>query len=390
MSIIKNIFNFITLGDNAQLIRYLNQIPVEKMTGDRSDLMLGMLLQKVYTSKHPNQKLMVESVLYRWANKDPKTGQEIMGESITLFESLFFNPRITNQVLKYISNIYTEYTLVGIMMDVVESKFNNDGTYNTLFGLKRIFNIYQSSYTRQEIIFIQEKAFKVGNNPIYEYLSNILKSMVVYAPKPKWVIQPKVLKKELILEKELKVKSKKYTDDEIINILKTKSESEGIKIVNISEVISDIKKLSYQRKIDTIRPLIREELIEETIGQFRLYGPSNRYPFPDEEDLTDYRDRMLKCDYFEIDPDTGESDAYDGVCWKCYLHLRHKWYAVRAPMVGGGWKGWFCNWDCVIKWLDTVYDPSFSDEKEIEKLDELVSNMRLLIDKYGIVDRLEG
>lgn len=389
MSALKLIFNLISNGSSEQMPAYLDKIPVEKMSPDKSDQLLAILLDKIYAAKHQHRELMMRLVLFRWANLDPKTKEEVEGESLTVFESLFFNDRISLANLKWIASLYPTESLYKILLDVTEYDFNNGRNYSTPFGLKRIFNVYDGSYTRDEIESIHNKAFEVGNNTLYLHTRIILETkFITYAPKPVWIVTPKELQTEAQLRKNLKPrKRKEYTLDEMINLMQ--KYSKGIDITNLKEIRTKMSNLSYSDRLNLVRPFIKEET-GVIVNLFQLYGPSNRYPFPDSDDLRNYRDRMLQCDYFEVDPLTGETQGYKGVCWQCSYHIRHKWYAVRAPLLGGGWKGWFCNWKCVTEWLNIVYEVNLSDEEELLKLAELVRRMKELVLKYGIIDRLES
>jgi len=393
MSKIKLIFSAIDKYDPKKLSGYLSLIPVEKMAAANSDLLLAGLLNRIYNLKQqtPKRILMIRLVMLRWTNLDPKTKEEVEGEALTLFESLFFNPNLPTPTLKFIASIQIDYSLYRVMSDVVDVEYNNKATYNTLFGLKRIFKVYEGSYQRKEVELISKQGLKLANDTIYEYTKLILKKMVEYAPKPDWIIATTSLEKESILKAKLKSSPKKnYSLEEMINIIKTKAKEDKLALVNLDLIKDKLKSLNYSQQLDLIHPFLEETEIEKNKLAFRLYGPSNRYPFPDEEDLKDYRDRMLQCDYFEIDPDTGEKEIYRGVCWQCSLHLKHKWYAVRAPLLGGGWKGWFCNWKCCTDWLNIIYEPNLTKNEELYRLAELVGRMKKLIDQYGIIDRLEG
>ena len=392
MSIINALQNSVKNANAKQTAYYLSIVPVEKLTSDRADLLLGRLLKAIFYTRHPTdtKKFITKLILFRWANKDLKTKEEVEGESITVFESLFFNSNVDYDLLKFLAG-NTNYTLYRIVLDVLESMFNNDSQYNILFGLKRIFKIYEGLYDRSEIETLRDKALEIGNNPVYLYINIILKNkMKKYAPRPKWIINEIKLETESQLKDKIEsVKPVDYDQSEIIKIIKTEAKKNNIQFKNLRYIEEEIKNLDHENQMDVIRPFIKNEIEKNALDVFRLYGPENRYPFSSSEDLKDYRSRMLKCDYFEIDPDTGESSAYDGVCWRCSLHLKHKWYSVRAPMLGGGWKGWFCNWECMSEWVNDIYEPNFSKDTEVDQIYELIHVMKSLVEKFGIWDRLE-
>ena len=76
--------------------------------------------------------------------------------------------------------------------------------------------------------------------------------------------------------------------------------------------------------------------------------------------------RMFTCVEFEnydefgvVDEDSegqisDSLDWYVGSCDNCFLKIQHRHWAVRKPLMYGGWKGCFCSWKCVA---ETITDP---------------------------------
>ena len=95
--------------------------------------------------------------------------------------------------------------------------------------------------------------------------------------------------------------------------------------------------------------------------------------------------RMLLCRCFErYDDNQDDQDVPDisdevewftGSCDQCGNIIEHKWYAVRLPLVHGGWSGCYCKWDCVRMQSDNVV------------LDNLVSINKANVEQIGIQDR---
>lgn len=86
--------------------------------------------------------------------------------------------------------------------------------------------------------------------------------------------------------------------------------------------------------------------IDAEIELLRTYGPSN--PFFTSDDPGIGQDRMFLCTYYDYNEDLEDYfDNYKGYCdWKGHK-ITSKRCAVRMPMPGGGWMGWYCSFLCL-------------------------------------------
>lgn len=118
----------------------------------------------------------------------------------------------------------------------------------------------------------------------------------------------------------------------------------------------------------------------------RIYGPANPQIGAD---LTDHENeccvyggcRMLLCTCFEEDPEREEEradDWYTGMCDGCDRAIRHRWYAVRLPLAGGGWRGCYCSTRCMRPHADTLLGTL------------LINNLNAQLDDVGVYDRVSG
>ena len=73
--------------------------------------------------------------------------------------------------------------------------------------------------------------------------------------------------------------------------------------------------------------------------------------------------RMLLCNEFEEINDNGEIidviaaddlllDWFRGSCDECLNTIPYKHYALREPLCHGGWRGCYCSFDCLKKYID--------------------------------------
>ena len=96
---------------------------------------------------------------------------------------------------------------------------------------------------------------------------------------------------------------------------------------------------------------------------------------------------MFTCVDFEYwdneDPDAeiGEPDWFTGVCDWCTAKIRNRYYAVRRPLLKGGWEGCYCSIGCLKEEIDQTYS-----SQDIMAM-HLVQVLEEQLKKYGIYDR---
>lgn len=127
----------------------------------------------------------------------------------------------------------------------------------------------------------------------------------------------------------------------ILNKLESTTENSPESIEN------QLKNMSSEE----INSLIANIKNEHTIKLIRIYGPSNSF---DDENIPN-QDRMFICSYYDHDIENEDEGTvnnpnwFTGYCDQCNKIIDNYRYAVRIPMVKGGWKGNFCSWSCVFK-----------------------------------------
>jgi hypothetical protein len=113
----------------------------------------------------------------------------------------------------------------------------------------------------------------------------------------------------------------------------------------------------------------------------RIYGPANPLlgadlTLPDDECGTYGGCRMLLCTCFEEDEfEERAEDWFTGMCDGCDRAISKRWYAVRMPLAGGGWRGCYCSVKCMRPYADTL----------LETL--LINTLDTQLAETGILDR---
>ena len=155
-------------------------------------------------------------------------------------------------------------------------------------------------------------------------------------------------------------------------------------------------------------PMKEIAVVRNDADLFRIFGPVHPYPDDDYSTLVNDDDqpdenkiyggaRMFLDMRREADEDTGIAleDWFTGSCGSCSQRIRYKHYAVRQPVLNGGWTGCFCSWDCVQGFVESTIYPyrEEGDEPEEQKENVLVANLALIqfmsnqMDALGIADR---
>jgi hypothetical protein len=116
----------------------------------------------------------------------------------------------------------------------------------------------------------------------------------------------------------------------------------------------------------------------------RIHGPANPLIGADltiDDECSTYGGcRMLLCTCFEEDEEYEEeraSDWYTGMCDGCDRSIAKRWYAVRFPLSGGGWKGCYCSTRCMRSQADTLLGTL------------LINNLDAQLIETGVYDRME-
>jgi hypothetical protein len=196
--------------------------------------------------------------------------------------------------------------------------------------------------------------------------------------KPEWMIEAETIDEESTLEKYAEIEERymreNNNDDKLRSIIRNKTVL--VKIVvdvpgrleyptpleqRVIDYFLSID-MSPQEKTDIVLADYRRDLINEK-ELFRVLGPCN--PVID-VDLSSNTPccryggcRMFTCNEFETEYRGEEIDImlegdilpyidwYTGYCSYCLKKIQNRFCAVRQPLVGGGWRGCYCSWNCV-------------------------------------------
>lgn len=135
-------------------------------------------------------------------------------------------------------------------------------------------------------------------------------------------------------------------------------------------------------KVKTLSSLQNDDTL------FRIMGPAAPLTAATSDELINGGDRMFYSYTFEGEDFDGEIELDDdiiiewftGWCYFCNKRIRRKWHAVREPIIGGGWEGCYCSFNCVRDSIN-YYNPN----DESLTLTYIYENQ---MNKIGIFDRI--
>nr|QBK84656.1 MAG: hypothetical protein LCDPAC01_01370 [Pithovirus LCDPAC01] len=99
--------------------------------------------------------------------------------------------------------------------------------------------------------------------------------------------------------------------------------------------------------------------------------------------------RMFLDMSYEVD-DQGENmnDWYTGKCEECENNIRSRRYAVRDPLLQGGWRGCFCSWECVEDRVRRFMNKEGVDIDRSDKHIERIRRIEKEMDKIGLLNKV--
>lgn len=270
----------------------------------------------------------------------------------------------------------------SLLPDMITT-YQNDVTIPVY--LRNIFDIFAPSQESVDERFIRDLLKWIdesdmdgpGLNEARRFFQRRLEQISEYAPIPNYIREYEIDVEKLprLEEKEI---SSDLPDDLLATYLIDQLDTMDLVVEGDDENVKDV----ITEKLQQLHPQQREQLIEafqtdphevkalqENRDIFRVYGPVNAYPDTDfanlktDEDEPDinvifggarmFSDMSLEYDY---DNDKPMDEWFLGYCLECSRRIRKYHHAVREPRIIGGWRGCYCSWLCVRKFIEKDQD----------------------------------
>lgn len=359
-------------NDSKEVQRYLDSLDISKLDVFSSNVLLARLVSKTTPlAQGEVAKLLIE----KWRDSN------LMELQTPIITQLFAIPFLSQESLTLISSLYPDMTFIRHMTALID----DDSAPWVIQAALRLIDFYspQSLHVWEELLKYcndQKNTEDYPNVAMMEIVKQGYEKVAPYAEKPSWIIANASEDKELkdrvctSLNKEEKENTGIHTlsPAQALDIL-TDGMIEGDK----KDFIQSYDKLT-KREQEDIRHLAyhRKRLLQlaNNTELYRIFGPSNITYDPSvitTEEANPCKEnggcRMFTCNEIRVydnelerlgdeSEDGFESESSDsnsvpwwfrGNCDFCHRKIIKECYAVRRPLLMGGWEGCYCSWVCV-------------------------------------------
>lgn len=400
-NIIKYALDKIRNGDARELQRtVLSKINLHKMDVEKSNDLLAIFLK---TSNDFDQGECTRAIVDWWARSNPGN------DKLSINTLMFMSRKFSMDILRHMVRNFPEKDF----FDYADEFINADGSPETLDGFERMVDVFhpdqESIQYMMDRLKEQEDRESIPNVNLKNYVSELFSKLSDPLPKPKWV-KDFTNSEILPFDDEIEVPKLpeavfELPDPELAADLLTRGlKGQGFNEKDLQGIRVPIAE-QYRKATDKEKAKLLQDVFVAKAGLelgrldnlFRIFGPVN--PLPN-SDLSDDHPcfkyggcRMLTClHHTNWDPDFGVidedlADHYDpeisGIEWfkescdYCHGKILKKCYAIRRPMIGGGWKYCYCSFNCL---KDDIGDPTPYDLPLIERIEKKTNEI-------GIQDR---
>ncbi len=355
----------ISNGDNELLGKLLSQMRLNKLSADKADSLLLILIESARVHNRVN---VVSTIMDSWSAVYPDI------ENIPFYSYLYTNYRFKGDTMRFIAKAYPTITYLEVMSDLTKGD-DSDATTEACLKLDYVYGP-QALKTYQFLLKLAEKRGPGdidSNVAIYNHMASKIKEIGEYADIPKWV-NNKLEEVPSVLDLKPPKDEPKFTlpsDDEIVDLIVENLSKAGLAFAQIDQQETGVRKMLSTmvkaEKMEIVKPILEYGYNSAKQGDeylFRVLGPAN---LGTESSNANYGgDRMFTCDLYDYDEeDDIVIDWFTGACDVCFKRIRERWHAVRMPRpgTGGGWRGQYCTWKCcrdAVVELDDVEILTFS------------------------------
>ena len=320
----------------------------------------------------------------------------------------------------FIAKLFNEAKFVDYMSEIVEYDSVQDCIVATM-NLIKVFGEPDLNTTASLITRILEKKTYDDNYnaELLNFLWERFERSAPYKDKPSWIIDVEYKQSELYENSMISINMFiELFNEELSEDLKRSEEYKMDKYIDIIlffqvDAIPGINKILEDKEI-YVRNLLKSKenvdifmkpyintlalsTLQDDSYLYKVFGPchprDNRKLEINSTDICEMfgGDRMFLCKdnefYTELEVpeqterDRNSEDWFTGFCMYCHWKIREKHYALRIPLIQGGWYGCYCSFDCIRDDGLTIHETGTIVFDLIDHLEELMV-------KHGIFDRV--
>lgn len=367
--IMNDIYNSIALRDAIKFRASIGQLPISKLSLITVEKLLSQLISKCYEVNNGEALKNILSIF-----------EEKRLDKFPILLAILFYKTLNDEIYDYIYKLYPEKTGLDYYSYLVNIRDENEKVIYLAYLLKNYLpslsaNEYHALYKLTE----DDEDYKYHNVMLREFFYEEWKRYENFAPRPSWIKTTKFQEMDddyppIPSVYEVSNLISKDINNGILPNLNIETNNDE---TQLKDIIIDYYGISTypERKIilSNNKSIQLPNYSDEDL--FRNYGPVNtKYELPDnnpevsEHICNKYGGcRMFLCTEFETmdedgeyyDPMSAEDEAQEinewfrGMCDACLNKIMTYRYAIRLPLIKGGWKGCFCSLNCMKSHIHT-------------------------------------
>lgn len=361
-STIQLIQSAITSADHVQLATLIMKMPLHKVSVDAYDKLLASLIQQ---AQKQNDEVTIHTILDAFYSHENELYKTHRGKAHVAHLAL--NRYLTDDNLKFIINCFEQLHPIQLFIPLVEMQTNS---LNAVVRWDNIIDKLSMKKKYWDALYHMTLDPDFENIPLRQFFVEKLIGTTSVDNKPPWIVdKPKGVLVPITI----------VPVNEAVDIIERNMRDDGIHLIDSN--------VAQQRDILTCRyalcvtqdkyALIGSTVIFDDVDVFREYGPVNS-TCSDHPDLYEENHecrkyggcRMFLCtEYvYEDSFDDSEHDHarewFMGECEKCVAPISKKHYALRKPVLYGGWSGCFCSFGCMDDPSDNILMKGMIKETE--------------------------
>lgn len=311
------------------------------------------------------------------------------------YEAYMFTLRaLPDLVLRYVADHVTE----GSAGYFLEQLCANPQEPGVLDGIYRCVSLYGvGAFQPSDVNALRVRALERNQREVADALGQLWSEVMPDLARPSWLVVPvDGLKTEDVLADEADAIAEARSETPMPTLtldaalelaLSGMDARDPERPQAVTTLRAALQTMTDAERYATLQPLHQNmevlSLYDDKELQ-RIHGPANpqigtNLTDPDDECCVYGGCRMLLCTCFEEDQEMEEEradDWYKGMCDGCDRTISKRWYALRLPLAGGGWRGCYCSTRCMQSQADTL----------LETL--LINNLEAQMAEVGVYDRI--
>lgn len=363
LAVIQRVISAVAKAENEVVQKQLQALPLQELDEDTTESLITWLLEQAYKVQNVEAARIIVVIFNL---------KRTSVDQLPMLTKLLLNTSLSREALTFTIQAFPEYTPIMYFSDLLNSR-------NDVNALKAaaLITVLFPDITSEEWIYLHDLIKNYENENMddeeaYEFHLPLLKAFIeakvaetnTTVNIPQWIVDCPI---GHISEAPKEFPSVKLAVSLLINDMRTKNLIDG----NASNDDDFQNNLIAQYAISTMKEkhallsvILPSVPLYDDTTIFRELGPVNSVYTHNDNILSHYKCqkyggcRMLTCTEYETIDITGNdvdifdqhqfvTDWFRGSCDKCSQWIAKRCYAVRKPLMHGGWRGCYCSFECL-------------------------------------------